>query len=125
VTRTVFDRPQFSLRSDRAGIRNYANVSNLLEVADAGLRVHYVAVEVPATLFTLMRRVFNVPPTDVACLALDELTSGRWRYVLSLRYGADQLVDLWGYTAADYPKWMFMREYRVQPTAEQLEVLLG
>lgn len=125
MTRTVYDRPQFNLRNDALGVRQYANVSNLMEVATADLRVHYVAVEVPVLLFTLMRRLFDVPVGTPAFLALDELRTGRWRYVLSLRLGENELVDLWGYTQADCPKWLFMREYRVEPTDEQIQVLLG
>lgn len=125
MTRTVFDRPQFPLRNDRKGIRRYANVSNLLEVATADMRAHYVAVEVPTRLFTLMRQVFNVPVDTPAFLAIDEVNDKRWRYVLSLRVGSDELIDLWGYTASDFPKWVLRREYRVEPTDDELKVLLG
>jgi hypothetical protein len=124
MTRTAFDLPQFSIRQDREGLRWYGNVSNLLEVASSDLRVHYVAIEVPTLLFSLMRGVFAVPVDSPAFLAIDEVRDGRWRYVLSLRYGADELVDLWRYTAADAPKWVFNRGCFIHPSEEQLQVLL-
>lgn len=105
---TVFPQPQWKLISDPLGARCYANVDNRLEVAtEAG--TYHVPIVVPTGLFTLMRDVFKIDPQDTVNLALDEVTDGEdTKYVLSLMVH-DRLYDLWAYSYAGVPKWVFTR----------------
>ena len=95
---TMFDRPQFRLVPDVEGTRNYANVSNELEIA-RGRRVSTAPIKVPAALFTLMREVMGIDPSSSVTLSADYLSDyGLDMYVLSLyAKGPDQeeLYDLW------------------------------
>lgn len=108
---TVFDRPQWNLLPDPAGVRSYANVNNRLEVT-RGSAVYAVALAVPTELFTLMREVLHVPIDSAATLSMDLLDG--W-YVFSLMVtggeGGDHLYDLWA--VKQLPEWFNDRSYRV------------
>lgn len=113
MTPTVFDKPQFHLLPDHAGVRMYANVDNVMEVVThAGS--HRVAVAVPTGLFTLMRGVLKVPREARVNLALDELgESDGGKFLLSMMWGNEHLYDLWTYSPASLPPWILLPEYFV------------
>ena len=108
---TVFDRAQWKLLPDPKGPREYANVSNVLEIV-SGRAVIRVAVAVPTELFTFLREVAKSDPAHPVRLALDLV--GPW-YVFSVFIAGedDKLIDLWAYAARGLPEWMLMREYQL------------
>lgn len=109
---TVFDRPQWKLLPDPMGVRKYANVSNLLEIA-AGSRVTKVALAVPTDLFTLMHKVLRVPPEAECSLSLD-LQDGWYVFSLLVDGAEPKLYDLWAMTQKQLPTWMGDPAYRVR-----------
>lgn len=107
--RVTFDRPQFNLLPDEKGVRFYANVDNRMEVLARNTN-YYVAVAVPTGLFTLMADVFKVPLEEEVRLSMDEVGD---RFVFSIFYGSDNLVDLWDYSRKTLPAWILTKQYRL------------
>ena len=105
---TVFRSPQFKLLPDPKGHRYYANVDNLMSVTIDDDEF-FVAVAVPAGLFTIMRLSLKVPPSAEVKLGLDQHGE---RFVFSILYGEDNLYDLWDYSSQSVPAWVFSMEYR-------------
>lgn len=110
----VFDRPQWNLLPDPIGVRDYANVSNRMEVALCS-GTHHVAVAVPTGLFTLMRDVFKVDTGTPVTLSIEEVDGSRGdpRFVFSMLAGDDNLYDLWDYSEGSLPRWLLDGSYRV------------
>ncbi len=111
---TVFDRPQWHLLPDPKGERNYANVSNILEIV-RGRYFLRAPVVVNAELFTLMREVFKVPVESACSLSMDLV--GQF-YVFSLYAGetvgwGPNLYDLWSYPASSPPGWLLQRQFHL------------
>ncbi len=109
MTQCMFDRPQYDLKPDPFGPRMYANVSNEMEVVNLRGEFVTVPVAVPTGLFTIMKDVISVPPTERVTLSIDATPKGEdVRYVFSLMY-ADHLYDLWDYSLGSLPKWIANR----------------
>lgn len=110
---TVFDRPQWPLRPDPLGARQYANVSNRLMVHTPEA-THTVALAVPTGLFTLMRDVFKVLPEQACTLDIDLMENHRedMRYVFILHVHGDDGENylLWDYPEDGLPRWMLSRD---------------
>lgn len=102
----LFQTPQFRLLPDPQGHRLYANVDNLLEIAtQEGLAT--APVQVPASLFVLMKDVLRVKPESSVSLAVDEVEQGEdVRYVFSLLVDDQQIYDLWDYSPNSLPAWL-------------------
>ncbi len=114
---TTFASPQFHLVPDRM-VRNYANVSNRLEIAGRS-STWAAAVCIPTSLFTLTKSAWGVSPSDSMSLAIDEIqVEDDTAYLLSLlvikQSGEESLYDLWTYSPASLPRWMFDRQYWVK-----------
>lgn len=106
---TVFARPQWPLKPDPLGVRQYANVSNRLTV-DTPEWSQAVALAVPTGLFTLMRDVFSIRPEQVCTLGIDLMETGKGdeRYVFSLHVHGKkgETYQLWDYPDDGLPRWM-------------------
>lgn len=97
----LFDKPTFTLRLSGETI-NYANVENTLTIDHRG-RSYQKTVEVPALLFTVMRRL-SVPVDQPITMYLEEY--GRKMVFGIALTGTDQFLDLWFYTFDQLPKGM-------------------
>lgn len=97
---TYLDQPLFKLKPDTEP-RLYANVSNRLEIAEAG-RVRYALVQVNTSVFHLMHH-FGVPPTAEVTLYLDV---ERDRSVFGITTDDGQFYDLWVYLTKLLPGFL-------------------
>lgn len=113
MTEPAFQKPQFPLLPDPHGLRNYANVSNTLEIAfSTGTR--RVALAVPTGLFTLMKDVFNVLPEDRVQLGIVEEEGADDPGFVFYMVHKSSVYDLWRYSSAGLPAWMRSPTYWVK-----------
>lgn len=87
-----FSSPLFKLKTMAQPLQ-FANVSNALEVSK-GSREFLRYVEVPATLFSVMRSLAVPQSVDVTLF----LEQDGPRYLFGMVTSDDQLYDLWHYT---------------------------
>lgn len=102
----LFQTPQFRLLPDQQGHRRYANVDNLLEFATRD-EIATAPVQVPASLFVLMKDVLRIKPESSVSLAVDEVEHDEEvRYVFSLFVDDRDVYDLWDYSPNSLPAWL-------------------
>lgn len=98
--KTLLDKPLFKLLPD-ASPRQYANVSNLLEVVRGG-RVTTAHIQVGASLFHLMHYL-GVPVDAEVSLFLDQEGD---RMIFGISVNEDQIHDLWSYSIKLLPPFL-------------------
>lgn len=95
--KTILDAPLFKLKPDKAP-RQYANVSNRLEIAKAG-EVYHVLAQVGTGLFTLLR-FLKVAPTSRVTMYLDH---DKGQAIFGVMVDDLDVFDLWTYPAGTLP----------------------
>ena len=98
---TTFDTPQFALIPDTRA-RDYANVSNAVARIRGADRTSEHPTVIPTELFTLMREVFKVDPSERVTLYVAD--DGDY-HVFGMAWGENDnnVADLWAYTGATLP----------------------
>ena len=99
---TALDSAQFALIPDTYE-RSYGNVSNLLVFEDADGNAREYPVVIPTALFTIMRQILKVEPTDEAFLYINQ--QDEW-YVFGIVWSIHEFTDLWLYSEASLPKFI-------------------
>lgn len=98
--KTILDAPLFKLKPDKAP-RQYANVSNRLEIARAG-EVYHVLTQVGSGLFTLLR-FLKVAPSSSVTMFLD---FDQGRAVFGVMVDDLDIFDLWDYAPNLLPPFL-------------------
>jgi hypothetical protein len=96
---SYLDKPLYKLKPDEP--RNYANVSNALEVTErGGVRIRHVQVN--TSLFHLMRAL-KVPVSSQVLLYLD---IEKDRAVFGMMVDDTDMYDLWSYSTKLLPPFL-------------------
>lgn len=99
---TAFDSAQFALIPDTHE-RKYGSCSNVLVFEDERGRVKEYPVIIPTDLFTIMRQILKIEPTDEAFLYINQ--QDEW-YVFGIAWSVHEFTDLWLYSEASLPKFI-------------------